>query len=430
MNFRLLKDKNYIVFMIGKVISLLGSNIQQFALSLYVFALTGSATLFASLIAISILPRIIFSPFAGVMGDWFDRKKMIIILDFTNAILLGFFALIFMSQGRLDLWLIYVLVIVLEIVEIFYGASSSAIVPSIVSKEDIVDAKSLQSFIFSIAQLVSPLIAATLYGLLGLLVVLVFNALSFLIGAIMELFLTIPAYHKKPDKVNVRAFFKDIKEGLILIKSDAFIFTTIILATGVNFLISPFYSVGFIVLIKRTLEGTDFMLGLFHSTLGLSMLVGPVLVSTVFKKYAIKKVFVNSFIVISIFILFVAIIPIPFVLNQFNGIYVPLTLLLILGFVIGVFTSVINVTIGAIIAQTIPLNMMGRTSATLQLLVTVFIPIGQMTFGLMYDTLMPSYVIMISGSLMLILVLLLRKPLLKDSPSKKDLEKETLLYEH
>lgn len=416
--------------MIGKAISLLGSNIQQFALSLYVFALTGSATLFASLIAIAVLPRIIFSPFAGVMGDWFDRKKMIVSLDFINAVLLGGFAIIFLTQGKLDILLIYVLVIALEIVEIFYGASSSAIVPSIVEKEDIVDAKSLQAFIFSIAQLISPLIAAALYGILGLLFILVFNAVSFLFSALMELFLTIPAYHKRPDKLNVSAFFKDIKEGLVLIKSDAFIFTTIILATGVNFLISPFYSVGFIVLIKRTLEGTDFMLGLFHSILGLSMLTGPVLVSTLFKKYAIKKVFVNSFIVISVFILLVSIIPTKAFLSLFDGMIIPLIVLLAFGFIIGVFTSVVNVTIGAIIAQTIPLNMMGRTSATLQLLVTVFIPIGQMTFGVMYDTLMPSYVIMISGSLMLLLALIFRKPLLKDASIKKKVEKERFAYEH
>jgi MFS family permease len=430
MRFSLFKDKNYSFFMIGKAISLLGSNIQQFALSLYVFALTGSATLFASLIAIAVLPRILFSPFAGVMGDWFDRKKMIVILDFINAVLLTIFAVIFISQGKLEILFIYGLVIALEIVEIFYGASSSAIVPSIVKKEDIVDAKSLQSFIFSIAQLISPMIAAFMYGILGLLMVLIFNALSFLFSAIMEMFLTIPAHHKKPDKVNVSAFFHDIKEGLVLIKSDAFIFTTIILATGVNFLISPFYSIGFIVMIKRTLEGTDFMLGFFHSALGLSMLVGPVLVSTVLKRFAIRKVFVNSFLGISLVILIISLIPTNTFLSQFNSVIIPYIILITLGFIVGVFTSIVNVTIGAIIAQTIPLNMMGRTSATLQLLVTIFIPIGQMIFGVMYDAIMPSYVIMISGSLMLGLVLLLRKPLLKESAEPLEVKKERLSYEH
>ena len=52
---------------------------QQFVISLYVLALTGSATIFASMLSISILLRIILSPMAGVFGDWFDRKNYSII---------------------------------------------------------------------------------------------------------------------------------------------------------------------------------------------------------------------------------------------------------------------------------------------------------------------------------------------------------------
>jgi len=62
-----------------KLVSILGSNIQSFALSLYVLRITGSATKFASVLGIAIIPRLILSPIAGVIADWFDRKKLLFI---------------------------------------------------------------------------------------------------------------------------------------------------------------------------------------------------------------------------------------------------------------------------------------------------------------------------------------------------------------
>ena len=53
----LLKNKNFTLLLAGNAVSLLGSNMQQFALSLYVLAVTGSATIFSTMLSISILPK-------------------------------------------------------------------------------------------------------------------------------------------------------------------------------------------------------------------------------------------------------------------------------------------------------------------------------------------------------------------------------------
>jgi MFS family permease len=54
---------------------------QEFALSLYVLKISNSATLFSSVLIVAIIPQLFFSPIAGVITDWFDRKKIIIYLD-------------------------------------------------------------------------------------------------------------------------------------------------------------------------------------------------------------------------------------------------------------------------------------------------------------------------------------------------------------
>lgn len=75
MKFNLLKEKNFSLLMFGKITSLIGSNMQSFALSLFVLSTTGSATKFASILAIALIPQLLLGPFAGVIVDWFYRKK-------------------------------------------------------------------------------------------------------------------------------------------------------------------------------------------------------------------------------------------------------------------------------------------------------------------------------------------------------------------
>jgi len=146
---KLLKQKDFTLLIVGKLVSLLGSNMQQFALSLYVLKITGSAVIFAAMLSISIFPRLLLSPIAGVFGDWFDRKRTIVLLDFINSIIIGTFAIIYISSGSLSILMIYILVILLEITEIFFGSAMSAVMPSIVKKEDLIEANSLNSLVLT-----------------------------------------------------------------------------------------------------------------------------------------------------------------------------------------------------------------------------------------------------------------------------------------
>jgi len=189
MNKHLLKNKNYMLVVLGNFVSLMGSNIQQFVLSLYVLALTGSATLFASMLAISILPRILLSPIAGVFGDWFDKKKSIVILDLINAFILLGFAIYLYYNEALSIGLIYLLVVLLEITEIFFHSSMSVVLPSVVEKEQYLEANSTRTMLVSFGQLMAPIFGALIFGAFGLLVAIIINAFSFLFSAISEMFI-------------------------------------------------------------------------------------------------------------------------------------------------------------------------------------------------------------------------------------------------
>ncbi len=398
--------------MLGKLVSLLGSNIQQFALSLYVLELTGSATIFASMLSISILPRILLSPIAGVFGDWFDRKKTIVILDLLNSVIIGIYAVIFIINGSFTLPMLYILVIMLEITEIFFGSAMSAVLPSMVDKEQLLDANSLNSLVMNIGQLLAPVIGALVYGTFGLKVVLIINSISFFASGISEMFINIPKKHKKPDNINIKSFKNDLMEGVDIIKGNKFISTIISLGTVINFSISPLFSIGLIFIIKEVLKATDFQFGVFQMVLSLSMIAAPILCSGYIKKIPIGKLCYKSFILVGICVLIMVPISSRIMLNNLNSSIVYI-LLLIVSFMIGMLVTVANISLGTIFDQVTPIELMGRTSAVFNLAVTIFIPIGQMIFGSLYDIIAPSYVIGIAGVIMIIAVRIYKNALIK-----------------
>jgi len=427
MGFRLMKGKDFGLLMVGKFVSMIGSNMQQFALALYVYALTESALIFSTMLSISILPRLLMAPVAGVFGDWFDRKKMIVRMDIINGLLLGVFAYLFFINGDFSLLMVYILVIGLELTEIFYEASSAGIIPSIIEKDKMAEARSIESMILSIARLVSPMIGALVYGASGMLLVLIINAVSFFLSGISELFIHVPGHHQRPEKINLSSFFTDVKEGLKVIKDNKFIKTVISLGTIVNFVIAPFFSVGFIVMIKDVMEASDYHYGVFQTVMSLSMVSGPIVVSFVAKKLPIGTLCTISFFTVGILVLMIAGIPNPIFLDLFPSILAPFIILMVLSFGVGVSISLINISIMTLFSQVVPLQAMGRTSTVLGLLVTISIPLGQILFGFLYDTIVPSYVIIISGLLLIMAIVIFRKPMMQVEEEVKEDEEEQSL---
>ena len=92
-----LSHKNFTLLVIGQIISLFGSSIQRFALSLYLLDLTGSASVFASILAISMIPVVLVSPVAGILADRGNKKHLMIGLDVISAILLAILCHYFIS---------------------------------------------------------------------------------------------------------------------------------------------------------------------------------------------------------------------------------------------------------------------------------------------------------------------------------------------
>lgn len=117
-------NRNFTLLILGQVSSLIGNYTLRFALSMHVLEQTGSASVFAGLLSLALLPTILLSPFGGVLADRVNRRNIMAALDALSgtAVLLAGFAMTF---GR-DIFVIGVLLVILSVLDAFESPTVQA----------------------------------------------------------------------------------------------------------------------------------------------------------------------------------------------------------------------------------------------------------------------------------------------------------------
>lgn len=99
---RPLLSRDFVLLVAGQGISLFGNMMLRFAMSMWVLDETGSATIFASVLAISIVPTILLSPFGGVLADRVNRRTIMVALDAISAVLVLASAIVFATTASIS----------------------------------------------------------------------------------------------------------------------------------------------------------------------------------------------------------------------------------------------------------------------------------------------------------------------------------------
>lgn len=194
-----MKNKNFMIIVIGQIISLFGNAIQRFSMSLYLLEFTGSTATFANILAISTIPYILFAPIAGMLSDNVNRKKIMVYLDLFCSILIGGYAFIVFSGNDHKL-IVAAVMFMLSVCYTLYGPAVTASIPQVVDEEKLTSANGIISQVGSVVNFLGPILAGILYGIVGLKLIVIINAISFFASAVMEMFLDIPDVIKTVDE--------------------------------------------------------------------------------------------------------------------------------------------------------------------------------------------------------------------------------------
>lgn len=412
MNLSIFRKKNFLFLITGKFVSLIGSEMQNFALSLYVLKITGSATKFASVLAITLVPQIVFGNIAGVIADWFDKKRLLMMLDLLSAAIVAIYAVIFKINGVLTLTQIYILSVLLSTISSMFNPTITAVIPSIAEDYELADANGINTMFMNIANLISPVIAGILLEVFNIFIILTINAISFLLSFMCESMLEIQKTNDKPEKINLNSFLNDFLTGIDFIKSKRLILNILIIGIIINFTSNPILSVGLTYISKQILKITDYQYGILQSTFAISMIASPFISSIITKKYKLGKILFLDIFSVSILYFLLSFTISPIYLQGFSYILKPYISLMIIIFFVGLITSIGNIALTTMLQIEIPLKLMGRVIATISTCLMVVTPLGQMIFGILFDTI-PSWInIIICASINFVVILFFKNYLL------------------
>jgi len=137
MNLALLRKRNFALLWLAQIISKLGDVFYSVAIMVTVFEQTGSALQTAGVMVATTLPSFLLGPVAGVLVDRFSRKRVMLVTDLTRASLLAVL-LVLVINDRLGVWGVYLLVAGLSAANTFFEPARLAIVPSVVSQDELV----------------------------------------------------------------------------------------------------------------------------------------------------------------------------------------------------------------------------------------------------------------------------------------------------
>jgi MFS transporter, DHA3 family, macrolide efflux protein len=176
---------------IGQLVSVLSTNMTAFALTIFVFEKTGSATALGLMQVFFITPYLLITPFAGVMVDRYNRKLMMMVSDLVAG-LATISILVLQLTGNLQIWQLYAAAIFQGMGNAFQWPAYSATISLMVPKEKYGRANGMMSLIDSGPGVLAPLMAGALLPLIGLTGILSLDVSTFIFAIVILLFVFIP----------------------------------------------------------------------------------------------------------------------------------------------------------------------------------------------------------------------------------------------
>ncbi len=175
----------------GQLVSLVGSGMSQFALTIWAFEKTGLATSLALMGFFYMVPLILISPFAGAWVDRGNRKLMMMVSDLGAA--LGTLAvfLLYLS-GSLEIWHLYAVGVLNGLTNAFQWPAYSAAISTMVDKKDYARANGLLSLAESASGIGAPILAGIFLGLVGLGGILLLDLVTFAAAFLTLILVHIP----------------------------------------------------------------------------------------------------------------------------------------------------------------------------------------------------------------------------------------------
>jgi MFS family permease len=292
-------------FWTGQTISTLGSSFTSFAFPLLIFTLTGSSLNLALTVVATVLPYLLFGLVIGAWVDRVNRKCVMVVTDLARALVIASIPLA-SAGGLLSVWWIYAVAFLNSALTICFDAANFAAITSLVRKADLVTANGQMQAGYSTAKVGGPLLGGLLIIVVPLPMLLLIDALSFLVSAgslmlITTSFNLIPEGRQAPTSLR-----QDIAEGLRYVLKHPILSWITLLLLLVNFIL-PTASAQLVLFAKQWFAASDTQVGLLYAGASLGTVVFSLVAGRFHKRWPLGTIALGALMVEGVFTTLIAV---------------------------------------------------------------------------------------------------------------------------
>ena len=393
---QLMAYKDYRLLLIANFISRFGDSIDSMAYSWMVWKLTGSTLLMGTIFAVNAIPNIVFSPFAGVIADRFNKKRLIAIGYIGRGIIVCIIGSLFFFKLLMP-WHLFVFTIMTSTLETLTSPVFMSLTPLLIPKDMYLTANSFSTSAYKFAELVGLGMAGVIIFSLGVSGALFIDGATFFIAVFLILFMKVKCNSKTEEALNIKTYLKDLKEGLSFIKDSYLIKRVLALFAMLNFCLAPI-NVLMAAFVSEVLKGDAAVLSILGIAVTSGMIIGGLVVGQVgnkFKRHTMMSLGVIVF-GISYCLLYLTGNIIP------EGIY-SISLASFVFFTFGLIVPFISSPIVTNIMTNTGKAMLGRVGALLGMISCSATPLGAAITGAITEVLPMTTIFAIMGGIITLL---------------------------
>lgn len=265
----------------GQALSLLGSQLVQFALIWYLTVQTGSATVLATASLVGLVPQVVLGPVVGTLVDRWNRRLIMIVADSVIALATIGLAVLF-ALNQVEIWHIYLLMFIRSLAGGFHGNSMMASTSLMVPKEHLTRIQGINQMLNGGLNIVAAPLGALLLELLPIQGILAIDVGTALLAILPLFFIRIP----QPERIeqgelqgsDKPSIWQDFASGLRYVLNWPALLIIATMAVLINFLLTPAFSL-LPLLVKDYFGGDAIQLSWVNSAFGVGIIIGGLLLS-------------------------------------------------------------------------------------------------------------------------------------------------------
>jgi MFS transporter, DHA3 family, macrolide efflux protein len=365
----------FLTIWIGQALSLVGSQLVQFAMVWWLTKTTGSARMLATASIIGLLPQVILGPFVGTLVDRWNRRLIMIVADSISALAIVVMTYLFWSN-QIQIWHFFIIMFIRSICAGFQQPAMQASVTLMVPKDYYSRVQGINQAMMGLMTIVAAPVGALLLSVLPMYGILAIDIVTAIIAVIPMLLIRIPQPVRQLSielAGNKPTVWQDFKEGLHYVFSWSGLVMILVITMLINLLLTPASSL-LPILVTKAYLGEAAQFAWMSSAFGIGTIVGGVLLGIWggFRRRIVTAL--SGLVVLGVVIILLGLVPA-------QAFYLAFALAFALGFV----TPIINGPLFAVVQSTVDPQMQGRVFTLIMSFATAMSPLGLIIAGPVAD---------------------------------------------